>query len=87
MNNRNDDLLWAANAERMATPAELAEMHGFPALRPWNSADDMPRREGWVALSGWEIPAMGTVVLLAMWISVKIIEAVIAALVMISGGM
>ena len=87
MNNRNDDLLWAANADRMATPAELAEMHGFPALRPWNSADDMPRREGWADLSGWEIPVAGAVLLLAAWGGVKIISLVIAALVMISGGM
>ena len=87
MNNRNDDLLWAANDKRMATPAELAEMRGFPALRPWNSADDMPCSEGWVDLRGWEIPAMGAVLLLSAWGGVKIIEAVIAALVMISGGM
>ena len=87
MNNRNDDLLWAANDKRMATPAELAEMHGFPALRPWNSADDMPRREGWVDLRGWEIPVAGAVLLLAAWGGVKIISLVIAALVMISGAM
>ena len=87
MNNHSDDLLWAANAERMATPAELAEMHGFPALRPWNSADDMPRRDGWVDLRGWEIPVTGAVLMLSAWGGVKIISLVIAALVMISGGM
>ena len=77
---RASDLIFAANADGEATLTDAD-------LRPWNSADDMPRREGWVDLRGWEIPAMGTVVLLATWIGVKIIEAVIAALVMISGGM
>ena len=46
----------------------------------------MPRREGWTDLSGWEIPVAGAVLLLSAWGGVKIIEAVIAALVMISGG-
>ena len=57
-------------------------------MRPWNSADDMPTSgEGWADLSGWEIPVAGAVLLLAAWGGVKIISLVIAALVMISGGM
>lgn len=82
------DLLFAARCEdyRRLTDAELA------AAFPFIAADRFPKlrppepQRGWLALRGWEIPLVGTAVLIAAYAGVAIIEALVAVLVQLWGG-
>ena len=84
------DLLWAASCTeyRTLTDAELAEVMPFIARKadrfPPLASPEPAMATGWMALRGWEIPAIGAVLLFSAYVGVWIIDLLVQAVVALS---